>query len=106
MNFVIPSVLVIVLVVAIALWARGLIKSSRGDMIAGCCVFVAMSLLGILTVGSSGIVPFLGIALIALSIDTLVAGAFAGTTCPLKRGSRFTLSIGLILLGIVFLLVV
>ena len=106
MNAVLPLVLVIVLIVALVLWGRGLIRSNQSDMIAGCCIFGVMCILGIFAARSSAIIPFLGGALIIFSIDTLVAGAFGGAACPLKGTSRVILSLGLILLGILFLLVV
>jgi hypothetical protein len=97
--------MVVMSTVAIALWARGLIKSNRADLIAGCCLFVALPVLGVLSIGSA-IVQFLGVALIALAVVTLLAGAFGDKNEILKGTSRPILIIGLILLGTAFLLVV
>jgi hypothetical protein len=106
MYIPIPYVLIAILVVAVVLWARGLIKSNQADMIAGWCVLVFMCMVGIIVAQSSAIFPFLGVTLIVFSIATLAAGAFARATCPIRTGSRVALSIGLILLGMVLLLVV
>ena len=94
------------LVVSLALWARGLIKSNRADLIAGCCVFVAVSALGVFWSDGRGFAPLLGIAITAFSIVTLLAGACGGKACPLESGSRWTLCVGMVLLGVLLLLVV
>lgn len=96
------SLFFVVVFLALALWARGLIKSNRSDLIAGCCVFAAACFLA----GSTGIVPLLGVALIAFGVDTFLAGGISRQAHLLDRRSRLTLSIGLVLLGLMFLLVV
>ena len=98
--------LAILLAVALVLWARGLIKASRTDLIVGCCVFVAVAELGNVWSCGRGIAPLLGMAIVAFSIVTLVAGARAGKACPLDRGSRRALCVGMLLLGVLLLLVV
>jgi len=97
-------VLFIGLIVALAFWGRGLVKSNRGDMIAGWCIFCVMCIFGVFA-GSSPIMLFLGVALIALGIVTITAGELSGPNRHLERSSRLIITIGLIMLGLLFLLV-
>jgi hypothetical protein len=100
-NVPIPCVLIAMLVVAHALWLRGLVKSNQGDLIAGWCVLVFASIVGI----AVDMIPVLGVPVVVFGIATVAVGAFCGAACPLKRGSRVGLSLALVLVGTMMLLV-
>ena len=95
----------LLLLVALALCAHGLAKCHKREMVAGYWVFAAMCASTIVLLSDRiAVVPFLAVALIALGVDTLAAGAFGGETCPLKRTPRLMLSLGLGLSGTIALL--
>ena len=91
--------LFIALILSLAFCWRGFVKSNRVDLIAGCCLFCIAFILGSGVVGDTGVINLLGIVLPVFSIVPFM-------TRELSSPNRLIITIGLIMLGLLFLLVV
>ncbi|MEX0702927.1 MAG: hypothetical protein WD069_12595 [Planctomycetales bacterium] len=92
------------IIAVLLLWARGLVRANRGDLVLAFCLFAVISIT--LSVAFGGVPAAMGLGAIALGLETLIVGAFAPPHCPLRSGDRWTISLSLIGLGCLSSLIV
>jgi len=86
-------------VVPLFFWVRGMIKGRRGDLLAGFCIFVATSV--VLLVPFHGSFARAALSPIVLGAATLALSRFAHPDCPLTRRDRISLGWGAVIVGLV-----
>ena len=85
-------------VVPLFFWVRGMLKGRRGDLLAGFCIFAATSV--ILLVLPQGSFARAALPPIVLGAATLALNRFAHPDCPLTRRERMGLGWAAVITGL------
>jgi len=85
-------------VVPLFFWVRGMIKGRRGDLLAAFCIFAATSV--ILLVSLKGSFAHAALPPIVLGVATLALSRSAHPDCPLTRRERIGLGWGAVITGL------
>ena len=81
-------------------WGRGLVRSSKGDIVLGFCIFALMFVIAVVCSDTSAVFFGLGVLLFFFGVETLVIGTFTRPDCPISRKDRITLGVVAVVLGV------
>lgn len=97
-----PAVAILCLAVLLAsfVWARGIVRGRKDDLLAGLAIAAVLSGILLATSLSTGVFADIGAIAAWFGLVTLAASSFAKPNCPLNRGERAALGVGFIIVGL------
>lgn len=90
----------LVVLLASFVWARGIVRGRKDDLLAGLAIAAVLSGTLLATSLSTGVFADIGAIAAWFGLVTLAASSFAKPDCPLNRGERAALGVGFMILGL------
>jgi len=87
-------------------WGRGVVRSSKSDIVLGFSVLALTFVVAVAVSGSSGFFPQIGLVALVFGVETLVVSAFARPDCPIGKKERTAVGVGALVSGAVLSLMV
>ena len=87
-------------------WGRGVVRSSKSDIVLGFSVVALTFLLEVAVSRSSAILGGVSVLALIFGVETLVLSSFAKSDCAISRKERIALGVGALVGGALFSLVV